>query len=216
MAPATAGPSTSTSTSTTPAPTTTTTTTTPAVSAPNKDFRIHTHSHIKGLGLSAEGHALPIGQGFVGQAQAREALGLHLGLLRSGKYSGRPLLLVGPPGTGKVSVRKMWRRMDVEREKCLHTATTTLVPHPLRSFCHCRLATPPNAYTSFMIIPQTALSLALSQELGARVPFCPMVGSEVFSGEVKKTEVLSGGFRRAIGECGLSCCGETQAVPLTR
>jgi RuvB-like protein 1 (pontin 52) len=69
----------------------------------NKDSRIHTHSHIKGLGLSPEGRALPIGQGFVGQAQAREALGLHLGLLRSGKYSGRPLLLVGPPGTGKVS-----------------------------------------------------------------------------------------------------------------
>jgi hypothetical protein len=69
----------------------------------NRDSRIHTHSHIKGLGLSPEGHALPIGQGFVGQAPAREALGLHLGLLRSGKYSGRPLLLVGPPGTGKVS-----------------------------------------------------------------------------------------------------------------
>lgn len=47
--------------------------------------------------------------------------------------------------------------------------------------------------------PQTALALALSQELGSKVPFCPMVGSEVFSGEVKKTEVLSGGFRRAIG-----------------
>lgn len=46
---------------------------------------------------------------------------------------------------------------------------------------------------------QTALALALSQELGSKVPFCPMVGSEVFSGEVKKTEVLGSGFRRAIG-----------------
>ncbi len=27
-----------------------------------------------------------------------------------------------------------------------------------------------------------------------------MVGSEVFSGEVKKTEILASGFRRAIGE----------------
>ncbi len=33
-----------------------------------------------------------------------------------------------------------------------------------------------------------------------KVPFCPMVGSEVYSSEVKKTEVLMENFRRAIGE----------------
>ena len=38
---------------------------------------------------------------------------------------------------------------------------------------------------------KTALALAISQELGAKVPFCPMVGSEVYSTEVKKTEVLA-------------------------
>jgi RuvB-like protein 1 (pontin 52) len=46
---------------------------------------------------------------------------------------------------------------------------------------------------------KTALSLAISQELGAKVPFCPMVGSEVYSAEVKKTEILMENFRRAIG-----------------
>lgn len=46
---------------------------------------------------------------------------------------------------------------------------------------------------------KTALALALAQELGQKVPFCPMVGSEVFSSEVKKTEVLMENFRRAIG-----------------
>ncbi|TPX36235.1 hypothetical protein SmJEL517_g01542 [Synchytrium microbalum] len=46
---------------------------------------------------------------------------------------------------------------------------------------------------------KTALALALSQELGPKVPFCPMVGSEVYSTEIKKTEVLMENFRRAIG-----------------
>lgn len=46
---------------------------------------------------------------------------------------------------------------------------------------------------------KTALALALSQELGSKVPFCPMVASEVYSSEVKKTEVLMENFRRSIG-----------------
>jgi RuvB-like protein 1 (pontin 52) len=46
---------------------------------------------------------------------------------------------------------------------------------------------------------KTAVSLAIAQELGPKVPFCPMIGSEVFSTEVKKTEILMENFRRAIG-----------------
>lgn len=46
---------------------------------------------------------------------------------------------------------------------------------------------------------KTAIALAISAELGPKVPFCPMVGSEVFSSEVKKTEILMENFRRAIG-----------------
>ena len=46
---------------------------------------------------------------------------------------------------------------------------------------------------------KTAISLAISQELGSKVPFFPMVGSEVFSSEVKKTEILMENFRKAIG-----------------
>ncbi|CAF9908475.1 MAG: RuvB ATP-dependent DNA helicase pontin [Gomphillus americanus] len=46
---------------------------------------------------------------------------------------------------------------------------------------------------------KTALALAISQELGTKVPFCPIVGSEVYSTEVKKTEALMENFRRAIG-----------------
>ncbi|KAJ8370554.1 hypothetical protein SKAU_G00105820 [Synaphobranchus kaupii] len=46
---------------------------------------------------------------------------------------------------------------------------------------------------------KTAMALAMAQELGNKVPFCPMVGSEVYSTEIKKTEVLMENFRRAIG-----------------
>ncbi|KAL9272261.1 RuvB-like protein [Drosera capensis] len=108
--------------------------------------RIATHTHIKGLGLDANGNALPLASGFVGQEQAREAAGLVVDMIRQKKMAGRALLLAGPPGTGK-----------------------------------------------------TALALGIAQELGSKVPFCPMVGSEVYSAEVKKTEVLMENFRRAIG-----------------
>ncbi|KAL0580634.1 RuvB ATP-dependent DNA helicase pontin [Marasmius crinis-equi] len=120
----------------------------PPPSAPSagRSSRIAPHSHIKGLGLNNEGRAAVDSAGFIGQNNAREACGVIVDLVRSRKFSGRALLLVGAPGTGK-----------------------------------------------------TALALAVSQELGSKVPFCPMVGSEVYSTEVKKTEVLAEAFRRAIG-----------------
>ena len=46
---------------------------------------------------------------------------------------------------------------------------------------------------------KTALALSISLELGDKVPFCPIVASEVYSAEIKKTEVLMENFRRAIG-----------------
>ena len=42
-------------------------------------------------------------------------------------------------------------------------------------------------------------SLMVNGFLCIQVPFCPMVGSEVYSSEVKKTEVLMETFRQAIG-----------------
>jgi len=109
--------------------------------------RVAPHSHVKGLGLHADGSAiLPIANGLVGQDKGREAAGVAVSLIKSKKLAGRALLLAGAPGTGK-----------------------------------------------------TALAMAISQELGPKVPFCPMVGSEVYSSEVKKTEVLMENFRRSIG-----------------
>lgn len=68
------------------------------------------------------------------------------------------------------------------------------------------LAGPPGTGKVFILrlrvilrIIQTAIAMAVAQELGDRVPFVPMVASEVFSSEVKKTEVLMENLRRAIG-----------------
>jgi RuvB-like protein 1 len=112
-----------------------------------KEQRVASHSHIKGLGLKEDGTAETIQSGFVGQETAREAAGVVVDLIKSKKMAGRAILLAGAPGTGK-----------------------------------------------------TAIALALAQELGPKVPFCPMVGSEVYSTEIKKTEVLMENFRRAIGK----------------
>ncbi|PLB54995.1 putative AAA family ATPase pontin [Aspergillus steynii IBT 23096] len=112
----------------------------------SRENRTAAHTHIKGLGLRSDGNAESSGDGFIGQAAAREACGVVVDLIKAKKMAGRAVLLAGGPGTGK-----------------------------------------------------TALALAVSQELGTKVPFCPIVGSEIYSAEVKKTEALMENFRRAIG-----------------
>jgi RuvB-like protein 1 (pontin 52) len=50
---------------------------------------------------------------------------------------------------------------------------------------------------------KTALAMGLAKEISSsqhsKLPFCPMVASQVFSREVKKTEVIMEHFRKAIG-----------------
>jgi hypothetical protein len=71
-------------------------------------------------------------------------------------------------------------------------------PHVIHSLPSLPIPLPPGAPGT----GKTALALGIAQELGARVPFCPLVASEVYSAEVKKTAVLMEHFRRAIGERG--------------
>jgi len=70
-----------------------------------KEFeRIAAHSHIKGLGLDERLKAKLVADGMVGQTKAREAAGIVVKLVKEGKFAGRAILLVGPPGTGKTAL----------------------------------------------------------------------------------------------------------------
>jgi RuvB-like protein 1 (pontin 52) len=73
------------------------------VASTTKRQRVATHTHIKGLGL-VDGAALPVGAGWVGQEQAREACGLVVDMIKQKKMAGRALLMAGAPGTGKTAL----------------------------------------------------------------------------------------------------------------
>ena len=65
--------------------------------------RIGSHSHISGLGLEGRKAKL-IGDGLVGQIEAREAAGIIVDMVKKGRFAGRAILLAGPPGTGKTAI----------------------------------------------------------------------------------------------------------------
>ena len=66
--------------------------------------RIGAHSHIRGLGLDENLRAKDVAEGLVGQKKAREAAGVIVRLIKSGKMAGRGILMAGPPGTGKTAI----------------------------------------------------------------------------------------------------------------
>lgn len=66
--------------------------------------RVGAHSHIRGLGLDENLNAKDIADGLVGQKKAREAAGVTVRLIKSGKMAGRGILIAGPPGTGKTAI----------------------------------------------------------------------------------------------------------------
>ena len=65
--------------------------------------RYGAHSHIRGLGVR-DGKVQYMADGFVGQVEAREAAYMIVKLVKEGKFAGKGVLIVGPPGTGKTAL----------------------------------------------------------------------------------------------------------------
>lgn len=137
-----------------------------------RENRTAAHTHIKGLGLRSDGTAEKVSAGFVGQESAREVF-LPPPPPRS------PSPLKHPPLPNRVQACGIV--VDLIKAKKMSGRAVLLAGGPGTG--------------------KTALALAISQELGTKVPFRPIVGSEIYSAEVKKTEALMENFRRAIGAC---------------
>jgi len=69
-----------------------------------EEYTLSLHSHIKGLGLNEFGEPEFVGDGLVGQVEARKAAGIVVDLIKQGRMTGKGILLVGPPGTGKTAL----------------------------------------------------------------------------------------------------------------
>lgn len=136
----------------------------------SRENRTAAHTHIKGLGLRSDGYADSQNGGFVGQLAAREVSQRGL-VLASLQVMNIANVLECQQACGVV--------VDLIKSKKMSGRAVLLAGGPGTG--------------------KTALALAVSQELGTKVPFCPIVGSEVYSTEVKKTEALMENFRRAIG-----------------
>ncbi len=67
-------------------------------------MEVSLHSHIRGLGLDEKGEPLRVAEGIVGQVEARRSAAIVVELVKQGRFHGKGVLLVGPPGTGKTAL----------------------------------------------------------------------------------------------------------------
>ena len=92
----------------------------------------------------------------------------------------------------------------IKFDPLFHNLTTFENFHKVIRYCQCPSQVPSKLISVFPYKKKNSImgvdfgSLYLCYFINFQVPFCPMVGSEVYSAEIKKTEVLMENFRRAI------------------
>ncbi|KAK2091328.1 hypothetical protein P7K49_030612 [Saguinus oedipus] len=187
------------------------------VKSTTKTQRIASHSHVKGLGLDESGLAKQAASGLVGQENAREVCSDkdHTCNVCKGSEDAIELDVITIFEVQNWVGNWSWQRYKEEKEvtgkgvefrripvfKVSALGSEVQMPNETGSgdegsgWVHCGVAAVSRRCSALL---KTALALAIAQELGSKVPFCPMVGSEVYSTEIKKTEVLMENFRRAI------------------
>ncbi|MDW8160313.1 MAG: RuvB-like domain-containing protein [Candidatus Aenigmarchaeota archaeon] len=126
--------------------------------------RVSAHSHITGLGLHGI-KAKPVADGMVGQTEAREAAGLVVKLIKEGKFGGRAVLIVGPPGTGKTALAQAIARELGKDVPFVHLAASEIFSTDIRK-------------TEF-------LTQTLRKAIGARIHEI----RKVYEGVVKELEI---------------------------
>ena len=189
-----------------------------------KTQRVAVHTHIKGLGLNERGDAIGVSAGLVGQEKAREVRGeagraRGSACVRARAARGAEPGSVRPPAalahlcaqtargaaeTGGAHPPAAPAHFLSRPKRAQHALHPSHPLHQAAGIVVELIRSKKMAGRALLLAGapgtgKTALALAIAQELGPKVPFCPMVGSEVFSSEVKKTEVLMENFRRAIG-----------------
>ena len=123
----------------------------------SKASRVAAHTHVAGLGLDDAGTAVAVAAGLVGQERAREAAGIVVELIRSKKMAGRCVCGARAARGGEAgAAAACGSHLPCHASSARSRARRALL-----------LAGAPGT-------GKTALALGIAQELGPKVPFCPM------------------------------------------
>ena len=144
------------------------------VQSTTKAARVAVHTHIKGLGLDDDGKALPLAAGLVGQEKAREVSLVVVFRLPNCFLDAaiRYIPIVCNWSTTKMlSLLILHPKFVTNCYFCIQAAGLVVELIKAKKMAGRALLMAGAPGTG-----KTAMALGIAQELGPKVPFCPMVG----------------------------------------